>query len=476
MKPAAVKRGKPVVVYYVSENVNPEKEANEIDYLCGVGRVVVVSDPSFQCPVKGVKVLRLRPLQPWMSRALLIWSKACFVLGRLGDSKSDREFATRNVYSGNAIVRNLVNGLWRLKLVPALNALLPRYGSLYFLPFRLVMPFVRKPARRREAAAPLRVLVHDSLPLRIAKAAAFIAAARERGALRLANVKSWDNPFYSQFDAGADAYLVWSPAMWRDVIKVHAIGGKPAVHPWGARPFFNYRQYVVGKPVAWTTRERAPGERFTIGYAAAFCDELMGRHELNVLRNVATLLRTELPQAVILFRPYPIIPASFYADLTAVGNVELVEIAGPVDAYKSGTAVYEYRRGSDEERVGFLSLCDCFLSMATSFTFEAAVFGLPIVHYAIPPAARRDEAEQEIFLRLDISEHLYYLGENLVVAEDRFRLLDVFKSVLSGDVSITARNDQLLRAIGIPARGDDWPSAPTELRENLLALSALQRP
>lgn len=472
MKPAAVKREKSVVVYYVSENVNPEKEANEIDYLCGVGRVVVVSDPSYQCPVKGVKVLRLRPLQPWMSRALLIWSKACFVLGRLGDSKSDREFAARNVYSGNAIVRNLVNGFWRLKLIPAVNALLPRYGSLYFLPFRLAMPFVRKPARRRKTAAPVRVVVHDSLPLRIAKAAAFIAAERERGALRLANVKSWDNPFYSQFDAGADAYLVWSPAMWRDVIKVHGIGGKPPVHAWGARPFFNYWQYVVGNRVPWAARGRAAGERFTIGYAAAFCDELMGRHELNVLRNVATLLRAELPQAVILFRPYPIIPASFYADLTAVGNVELVEIAGPVDAYKSGTAVYEYRRGSDEERVAFLSLCDCFLSMATSFTFEAAVFGLPIVHYAIPPAARCDEAEREIFLRLDISEHLYYLGENLLVAENRFVLLDAFKSLMSGDTSITARNDLLLQAIGIPRRGEEWPSGAADFRGRLLAVSA----
>jgi hypothetical protein len=451
------------VIYFLSEDLNNQKERNEILYLSRVARVVLVSRGVARSDIPGLKQLVIAPQALWMARLIVIWTKVCYLLCQIADSASDIHFPSRNIYTGTRLIRSIINAVWRVKLIPFVNRLLPTYDWLYFLPFRVTAAFSRTRSLKSRSARFRRLFVHDSLILRIGKFSSLIALARNGRQQTVANVKSWDNPFYSQFGRGADSYLVWNPSMWKDIQVAQRLPDRP-VHVWGARPFYNFWHSVASRRPA----PKTPTDSIVVGYAAAFCDTIMVRHEVEVLRQIAVELQARLPNASIALRPYPILALSDYAALTELPNVRLVDIAGDlVDRYNDGRELIRF--GSDEERMHYLASCDCFLSMATSFTVEAAIFGMPVVHYFHAPAPGDDSSEGTFFKRINISEHLKrYFTSELLTASNHDELIEAIRTASSTASPARAKSEDLLRRIGIPDSADGWDSPAASCLRDLV--------
>lgn len=127
------------VIYFLTEDLNNHKERNEIEYLTRLGRVVLVSRGTARANIPGVRQVLLPSYSAIAMRAFAIWTKICYLLCRIANSASDIEFPSRNIYSGTKLIRSLINGVWRLKLVGWVNRLLPAYDTLYFFPFRVAL-------------------------------------------------------------------------------------------------------------------------------------------------------------------------------------------------------------------------------------------------------------------------------------------------------------------------------------------------
>lgn len=439
-----------LIFYYLTEDSGNLKEANEINYLRTIGRVVLVTrggTPNAQLDI-GIKNLKLPAQSQPVVAAFFLWTKICYLLSRPSNSLTDKGFPVRNVYTGHLIVRWLINRLWSAKYFPIIKKLLPTYEALYFGPFRLARLFVRD--KQRSDKRFKRIIVHDSLILRLTRFTPFILLARRSGMHTIANIKSWDNPYYSQFAHNASSYLTWSHSMWSDVQRFHQIS-TTAYHAWGPRPFYNFANAVQRsdrKPNV------APGT-VVIGYAAAFCDTLMAEHEVKVVAGIAEGLMTQKIDAKILFRPYPTVNRAIYEPLLNNTNVEIVEIEGPtLDRYGDGRETIRF--GSDEERIHYLSLCHCFLSIATSFTFEAALFGTPIIQYFVSKDKRRTQHESIFFERLDISDHiLNYLIPYLPVANDASALAGFINAVVTDPV-LRKSHHTLMASMGFPHEQAAW--------------------
>ncbi len=433
-------------IFFLTEDINNEKEKNEIEYLTSLGKVVLVSFSLLANPGPGVRCLVLSRSSLRMQKIVLYWSKICYLLARLANSKTDFLFPERNVYSGNEVLRRLVNIFWKVKTANWLNAVLPRYDTLYFFPYRLFMAL--KGTRNRMHNN--RIIVHDSLIVRLPEFAPLIAKARTQRVPTIANVKSWDNPFYSQFTTNASGYLVWGESMWRDIEKTQKTSSR-AVHFWGARPFFNF--FNEAKRFENQQKDKLPKEKndsLVIGYAAAFGDGIMAAHEIELIKRISSELRGSHINAVVLIRPYPITPEGLYDSLKHLPNIEIVDIKGePVDRYGDGRELIRF--GSNAERLEYLSQCTCFLSMATSFTIEAAIAKVPIVHFCLPDNLCQNTGEREFFKRLQLSDHLTeYFNKTLWTAQSYSDLCAKLRSTSTDPSEARRRGENLLTRLGVP--------------------------
>lgn len=445
------------IFYYLTEDSHNLKERNEISYLHSIGRVVIVTRGKAALFTHNdrVKNLNLPSQSLLVVHAFLLWTKICYLLARSSNSFTDQGFPSRNVYTGNFVVRWLINCIWPLKSINFINRLLPTYETLYFAPFKLIRLFVRD--KHRSTNRFKRVVVHDSLILRLTKFTTFILAARRSSFLTIANVKSWDNPFYSQFIRGASGYLTWSQSMWRDVQRIQKVK-TTANHSWGPRPFYNFANAVRHAH----HRPNTESGTLVIGYAAAFCDSLMATHEVQVVAGIAKYLEEGGVDAKILLRPYPTVPMSNYDPLLRYSNVEIVSIQGPsTDRYDDGREIIRF--GSDEERIQYLSRCHCFLSIATSFTFEAAIFGMPVLQYFVPKEMRDTDHERCFFERLDISDHIVnYFLEYLPVAKDTADLICMIKAI-ERDSASGLHPVELMNVMGFPYSWSSWDEGAARL-------------
>jgi len=449
------------IFYYLTEDSGNIKERNEVNYLRLIGRVVVVTRGDTTNGNYGSDIKRLN--LPTQSRLVVsaysLWTKLCYLLCRPSNSLTDKGFPTRNVYTGNLLVRWFVNFLWPAKYWKFINRLLPVYETLYFAPFKLTRLFVRDKLRFKKRFK--RIVVHDALILRLTKFTPYILMARRSGMFTLANVKSWDNSFYTQFARGASGYLTWSQSMWSDVQRFHKVGAL-AWHTWGPRPLYNFGHAVRCTSYKPNTE---PGT-VVIGYAAAFCDPLMAEHEVKILAGLAEHLQASRLDVMMLFRPYPIVPISSYEPLLKYSNIEIVDIKGsPTDRYGDGREIIRF--GSDEERIQYLSRCHFFLSIATSFTFEAALFGMPVIQYFVPKNERANKHESAFFARLDISDHiLNYFLSHLSVVKSSTQIIEFIK-LFKTNTSMRKPPLELMSSIGLPSKEIDWNVTAAHLVRDL---------
>ena len=462
---------KKLLIYYLTEDVQNAKERNELELLRRVGKVILVT-PQGQGPsTLGLRRISLPPQQPWLASVFAIWASLALLLGGLANSKTDLQFPARNIYMRSAFARNTVNAIWAIKSWRWLNALLPSYDFLFFAPFALLKPFN---VRRRASGRFSRVVIHDALLIRLHTFAPLVSRFRAAGVGTIGNVKSWDNPFCTQLALRVDAYLVWSQSMWRDVERVHG-SRKTRALVWGARPFYSFFFACRKSAESYKQATLTCSNGITVGYAAAFGDSIMATHEVRLLRTIAQFLGRTLPEAKLLLRPYPTLSEDFYGDLLACPNVKVASIDGDeVDRFGDGREVIRF--GSDQERLNYLAACDCFLSLATSFTIEAAIFGLPIVHFYLDSTGRSSIAEKEVFRRVDISDHLleYFLGE-LPTAKSYDTLVGQLRRCRdeSSDARLVAR--RLLTRLGIIVMVEDAARVEGNLAVTLHSIAEVHR-
>jgi hypothetical protein len=334
-----------------------------------------------------------------------------------------------------------------IKKIKWINNNLPRYDTLFFSPFEFMQKIkiwgLCKNTRNRQ-----RVIVHDSVLVRIGPLSSFLAWGRVNGIKTIANVKSWDNPLYTQFSTNANGYLVWSKAMQEDIEEIQEIKNSNICY-WGPRQFIKFISTIDELNTAPIKQHSIKHKNISIGYAAAFGDKQMGTSEVEIIMTFAVELEKELPGARILFRPYPAAISSIYEPLTNYKNIIFHQIEGDkIDRFGDGREFVRF--GSESERINYLNKCDYFLSLATTFTIEAAIAKIPIIHLYMEPSERQSAAEKSIFRRIDISSHIIkYYGENLVAANNYREIVKIIKTSPSNDQSLLNAGEFLLEDLGI---------------------------
>jgi hypothetical protein len=460
--------GKSIIIYYLTEDLKNQKEINEISFLKNHFKLVLVTDtPGIQNRI-GVHSISIKSQSTIFKKLIIKWSRLCFLFAKIGESRMDAQFSVRNVYTKSKLMRIAVNAIWRIKGLAVINRVLPTYDELYFFPFKsyfLVKGWVDGGEAKRKKRKH-RIMVHDALLVRINQFSGLIAKARLDGVKTLANVKSWDNPFYSQLAIGASGFLVWSQSMWIDINRTHRLSGK-FYYVWGARPFYEFLVTRLErlKENSCEIRARAmlptrSTRQITVGYAAAFADKLMAGYEIDMVSRLAIELAEKLPAARLRLRPYPTLGDDFYAELENFDNVEVVSIEGStIDRFGDGR---EYIRfGSISERLNYLDGCDVFLSVATSFTIEAAVCDLPVVHFKLSLDRRNTRGEREIFKRVDISDHLTkYFEGILMLAENYEEMVEHIKKALLAPKLYQEKSSDLLKILGVQTAENPISDAP----------------
>lgn len=444
---------KRIIIYYLTEDLNNQKIINELNFLKEIANIVVITNIEARQELKEFKVIKIKKINKWMIVFQKLWPSFSFVLCKIAKTSSDQKFKTRNFYTGNYILRLIVNILFEFKKIKIINNILPTYDYLYFLPWNLkyLFSFTRESNSKKNIN---RLFIHDALLIRLGTLAGAVANARQKRIKTLGNVRSWDNPFYTQLSNRVDGYLVWSESMWQDIRAVHGVDEKP-YFIWGARPFL---------PFLSTSKERGdrirplaiPPKKIFVGYAAAFCDDLMGIHEKDLIKIIAKFFESNDPSLVILFRPYPVMPDSFYDDLRNIRNIVIQKIKGAsVDRYGDGREAIKF--GSDEEKLSFLARCHCYLSIGTSFTIEAAIAKVPIVQLYLNPRNRIQISEKKIFERFDISDHLrkYFLS-HLICVKNYSELAIKLRELSNINNSCCKIENSLIDNIGIDIKNQGF--------------------
>ena len=104
-----------------------------------------------------------------------------------------------------------------------------------------------------------------------------------------------------------------------------------------------------------------------------------------------------------------------------------------------------------------------FLSIATSFTFEAAIFGMPVLQYFVPKEMRHTDHELCFFERLDISDHiLNYFLPYLPVAKDTAELICLIKA-FERDSASRLHPVELMNVMGFPHSWSSWDEGSARL-------------
>lgn len=387
-----------IVGYFLSNNLDSERELEDIRWAkSAVDKLVVVTSTDISVPGLGVKYLRLRYLKKY-KHILKIWASFSYLVSRLANSKTDIFFPDRNVYSKSKFATNLVNFLWGFKMVESVARLLPNFEKIFLL------FWTSKKSKRRN-----RAIFYNSLLIHLGELVAFLGAYKNSNICKVAILKSWDNPFYTQFSSRADCYVVWSKSMWEDVVNTHNIGTKNHII-YGPRPYKNFIQNNLGR-ILNTHNIKDIIMRF--GYACAYGDEFLAKYEISLIKLMSEELKSYNSNAILYIRPYPTMRKGEYQELAYCGNIEIIEIEDDFYCEFGGR-----RKGDEYEKKEFLNLFDVFISLGTSFTIEAEIVGVPIVQYYKKKNNRKKDCEIEVFRRIDVCDHiLKYFLENLETLE-----------------------------------------------------------
>jgi hypothetical protein len=245
-----------------------------------------------------------------------------------------------------------------------------------------------------------------------------------------------------QFDSSADFYLVWSEFMAGILERTHKIARSKCIS-WGPnilKNFYNLKANFVNY-------DNNLNNKITIGYAAAFGDDIVSIAEFRFICNLSKYLNNNGLQCKFLFRPYPTIKPDFLMQEVAIDcNVSISTIES-IEVDRFGDKREFIKFGSPEERMHFLISCDLFLSIGTTFTLEAAINQSKIIHLFIPKIKRKTADEELIFNRIEITcDHFHdYFDECLVYCDS----VEYLKKIIIDRLNVNQNLDKLMYRIGV---------------------------
>jgi hypothetical protein len=322
----------------------------------------------------------------FLSKFVFLFSKA--------NSKTDKLFYRRNIYLRSKIIKLFINILWRLKNIDNVNKNLPWYDNLLFY-------FVQS-SHMGVSLNETDTVIFDSLLIRNITFLPLIKYAR--GICRIESfVFSFDNPFYSQFYRKSDKYYVWSEEMVIDINQNQNLFNSGLFEIIGPFPFFSFVNFLKKVSSKYQINKNF------IGYACSFPDKHMLSFELELIKKLAKIC--DKYRFKLLVRPYPSVNLSYYSSLTGNKSIVIYNYSNLLlDRFNDGSEFINF--GGDEEKINFLNNCQIFVSFSTSFTIEAALYGLPIIQLYFNSCIQSEKFCKNLFERFEISDHLLKYFKN----------------------------------------------------------------
>lgn len=435
--PAKLGYKPPMRIFYCTNEPENPVDIEEIHRLEATAKVTVVSSSETHIILNG-SFVKVR-MSLWIRRLIQFWLQICILFARLPNNSIATRFPERNVYKKTKLVTGIINVIWTIKIKPSINIFLPNYSTLALFPFRFAALFSKRNGFSED------VVIYNSLFINVIDFMFFLTRMRKSGAKLIANVRSWDNPYYIQFDSAADYYLTWSEHMDRSIEQSQILKSKSFIH-WGPNQF---RKFWQGPASEGAFIERK-GEALEVGYAAAFGDSIITFAEYNYICDLAVQLRNEGVNLRILYRPYPTVDPQMLISKRREESVIVCGINSQTsDRYGDGREIIRF--GSHLEKKAYLNSCDVFLSIGTTFTAEAFLHGTPIIHFYLPEKERIGEDAILFFKRIEITcVHFFdYFPGAIPFVES----IDDLRLTLLNDQSKSISRETLLERLGIEELG-----------------------
>ncbi len=375
------------VIYYLTWDINNTNELSNIEYLKKIGKVVLVTistQPKNKYHLKQITITKQHIWNLWF---LKVWMKIAYILSKSANTSTDLKFNER-ISVNNQILKSFIWLIWKFK-TKIVNNFLPSYEDVALIPF-----FIKK--TKKKEIKKERIIVHNALIIHMRELIYFYKYTKKLGLRHIAYIKSWDNPYYSQFCTKSDLYLVWSDLMIEDLEFVHGDINKKYLR-WGGR---YYKSFVEE-----STKKNTLDNPIYIGYAASFSDYYMAKQEVKLVEALSREINRANSTSKILYRPYPTLAMEIYLPLLHNKNVEVYEIKGEKnDRFGDKSEMFNF--GSNEEKINYISNCKFLLTIGTSFAIEAAIMNKPIIPFILAKNNRFEDFENEIFKIFDINQHL----------------------------------------------------------------------
>jgi len=415
----------------------------EIDRLKNHFNVTVITPASIR-PAQVGDAAQTLPHGKLFYAGMRLWIKVCTLLAALPVSNIAQRFSERNVYQKSRLLTHFINAIWKLKLRPSINTRLPNFARLAYL-----YPFGKHRAQQVIDACKPDLVLYNSLVVTAYPFIGLLKQCKAQKIQRVANVRSWDNPYYLQFDSTADRYLVWSEFMARTIsdsqhsLKLDAVS-------WGPNILKNF----YDPSTAYSRDKGAPDGAINIGYAAAFGETTAALAEFRLISKIANFLNSHGVRCNVLYRPYPTVATEAFLVHKESEHVSLRGIdATIVDRYGDGRELIRF--GTPLEKKNFLDCCDLFLSLGTTFTLEAIIHGAPVIHYFLPAEKRQSADEHLIFNRVEITcdhfdSYFAHCVQYITTAAELIACIHKMKSSATN-------HDELLDRIGLACLVSDAP-------------------
>ena len=375
------------IIYYLTWDINNTNELSNIEYLKKFGKVVLVTLSTQPKNKYHLKQITINKQYRWNLWFLKLWMKIAYIFSKTKNTSVDLKFNER-ILVNNEIAKLLIGFIWKLK-IKYINKFLPSYEKIALFPF-----FIKKINKKQIKKE--RIIVHNALIIHMRELNFFYKYTKKLGLKHIAYIKSWDNPFYSQFCTQSDLYLVWSDLMIEDLEYVHSDINKKYLQ-WGGRYYKSFAEE--------STKKLILNEPIYIGYAASFSDSYMAAQEVKLVEALSREIKRANKTSKILYRPYPTIGKEIHLPLLSNKNVEVYEIEGEkTDRYGDKSEMINF--GSNIEKINYISKCKFMMTIGTSFAIEAAIMNKPIIPFILADKNRIEDFEKEIFKTTDINQHL----------------------------------------------------------------------
>lgn len=264
-----------------------------------------------------------------------------------------------------------------------------------------------------------------------------IFEARAMGCRVCCWVYSWDNPFKdNEFPADADCYLVWNAFTRKDLCRLHAV-------PESRTRIVGPAQLDYLREIDWSGIV-PPMERYVLYACAMGLDEMLAQ-EVQMIRNIRSVLDEVAPEVALYVRPYPNRKQiDGYASLFDVPGITMLDFGRVEDGRILITAE------DLVERIVQIHNAACFINLGSTIGLEAAYTDTPILQldYSIP---------NDYPAYLDLceplkNEHLKYLIRddcpNTIRSDDELRM--AMACILRGETKPYRPYSKRLRAFSDP--------------------------